>query len=153
MSEREDELDAELERNLARLKAMKEFAHRDPAKHGLRIHRLIDEIIRLRAQLTTAERERDEARAAIGTLRELVGCRSRNVGDVDMPTHTREIMEAVRHRAERAERVVEAARQLRDHVEFCKQHGAFMGVTANTLSGILEAVRTIDATPTPEGDA
>lgn len=60
----------------------------------------------LRAQLTTAERERDEARAAIGTLRELVGCRSRNVGDVDMPTHTREIMEAVRHRAERAERVL-----------------------------------------------
>lgn len=71
-----------------------------------------DDYAALRAALTTAERERDEARAAIGTLRELVGCRSRNVGDVDMPTHTREIMEALRHRAERAERVVEAVAEL-----------------------------------------
>lgn len=61
------------------------------------------------SMLHDCENERDEARAAIGTLRELVGCRSRNVGDVDMPTHTREIMEAVRHRAERAERVVTEA--------------------------------------------
>ena len=56
----------EIERDLARLEVMAEFPHRDPAKHGLRIHRLIDEIIRLRAKLTaanaraeTAERERD----------------------------------------------------------------------------------------------
>ena len=107
-----------------------------------------------RDRAETAERERDEARAAIGTLRELVGCRSRNVGDVDMPTHTREIMEAVRHRADRAERVVERINGIRlsplccdgeNNAEVDAYHDGFNAA----MEEVRDAIRALDAEAQP----
>ena len=112
-----------------------------PGQYVCDVSEILNEHAALVTRLATAE-------AAIGTLRELVGCRSRNVGDVDMPTHTREIMEAVRHRAERAERVVEAVRVFFERAATI--HGETVGKqTMLELARLYDALNAFDAAEAP----
>jgi hypothetical protein len=69
------------------------------------VAQVVSEWHHLTARLAEVERERDEAHAAIGTLRGTVGLGQRNVADLDMPAHTREIGDAFRTLAGIVERV------------------------------------------------